>query len=148
VFIRFTSYNSGQNVLKSDKMSLFNSFFGNSGNGDNSQTNINWIDLTKLSQLDEIEQKSSQDPILIFKHSTRCSISRMALKNFEREFDLQNDIAPYFLDLLEHRDISNEIANRFQVQHQSPQLLLIQNGNAVYNASHSDIDAEKLKKFV
>ncbi|TNF08335.1 MAG: DUF2847 family protein, partial [Bacillota bacterium] len=53
----------------------------------------------------------------------------------------------YFLDLLNHRDVSNEIANRFQVVHQSPQLILIKNGVAVYNASHSEIQAEVLEKY-
>ena len=88
---------------------------------------------------------SNEKPVVIFKHSTRCSISRMALKQFENEFDLEDRVDAYFLDLLEHRDISNEIANRFKVQHQSPQLLLIKDGKSVYDVSHSDIDAGELK---
>ena len=72
----------------------------------------------------------------------------MALKQFENEFDLDSldqKVLLYFLDLLEYRGISNEIAVRFNVIHQSPQLLLIQNGKSVYAVSHSDIDAEELK---
>ena len=105
---------------------------------------MDWFQLTDMSQLDEMVEQSTEKPILIFKHSTRCSISRMALKQFEREFDSADTITPYFLDLLLHRDISNEIANRFQVMHQSPQLLLIKNGQSIYDASHDSIDAGDL----
>jgi len=133
-------------------MSLFNSLFGNSSESDNKDTNqngLNWNALTQIAQLDEIVEESAEKPVVIFKHSTRCSISRMALKNFEREYNLEeSEVAPYFLDLLEHRDISNEIAQKFQVIHQSPQLLLIKNGKSVYDVSHSEIDAEALKSKV
>lgn len=127
-------------------MSIFGNLFGDSNNKDNSSSGIDWNDLTELKQLDTIAEESFKMPVIIFKHSTRCSISRMALKNFEREYSIEVENAkPYFLDLLEHRDISNEIANRFNVQHQSPQLIIIKEGKAIYNASHSDIDAEDVK---
>ena len=101
-----------------------------------------------MGQLDEIIALSKEKPVLIFKHSTRCRISRFALKQFENEFDLQNQIDAYFLDLLEIRDISNEIASRFGIMHQSPQLLLIKEGKVLYDASHSDIQANELKKYI
>ena len=126
-------------------MSLFSSVFGSSENQNTSKVNVNWIPLQDLGQLNEIMNLSNGKPVVIFKHSTRCSISRMALKRFENEFDLKDQVDAYFLDLLEHRDISNEIATRFNVYHQSPQLLLIMNGKSVYDVSHSDIDAEELK---
>ena len=133
-------------------MSLFNSLFGNSGESDNKDTNqngLNWNALTQIAQLDAIVEESAEKPVVIFKHSTRCSISRMALKNFEREYNFEeSEVAPYFLDLLQHRDISNEIAQKFQVIHQSPQLLLIKNGKSVYDVSHSEIDAEALKSKI
>ena len=72
----------------------------------------------------------------------------MVLKQFENEYSLENKLALYFLDLLEHRDISNEIANSFGVVHQSPQLIVIQNGVSVYNSSHESIDAKDLERFV
>ena len=72
----------------------------------------------------------------------------MALKQFEKEFDLDNKVKAYFLDLIAHRDVSNEIASRFNVVHQSPQLLLIKDGKSIYDVSHSDIDAEALKSKV
>ena len=126
-------------------MSLFSSVFGSSENQNTSKVNVNWIPLQDLGQLNEIMNLSNGKPVVIFKHSTRCSISRMALKRFENEFDLKDQVDAYFLDLLEHRDISNEIASRFGVYHQSPQLLLIKEGKSVYDVSHSDIDAEELK---
>jgi bacillithiol system protein YtxJ len=84
----------------------------------------------------------------IFKHSTRCIVSKMALKNFENNFNLENKIQPYFLDLLEYRAISNEVATRFNIQHQSPQIIVIKNGVAVYATSHEDIDVLFLERFV
>lgn len=126
-------------------MSIFNSLFGSSEEKKERDSKINWIPLQFMGQLDEITALSDQKPAVIFKHSTRCSISRFALKQFENEYESNDNVDAYFLDLLEHRDISNEIASRFQVMHQSPQLLLIKNGQSVYDVSHSDIDAKELK---
>lgn len=124
---------------------MFSSIFGNSENKISSSNKINWIALKDLGQLNAIVTLSHEKPVVIFKHSTRCSVSRMALKQFENEFDLVDGVDTYYLDLLEYRDISNEIASRFGVHHQSPQLLLIQEGKSVYDVSHSDIDAGELK---
>ena len=126
-------------------MSMFNSFFGNSEKPNDSKNNINWIDLTDLGQLNQIIQDSAEKPVVVFKHSTRCSVSRMALKQFENEFNLMDEVDTYFLDLISYRDVSNEIASRFQVVHQSPQLVLIKDGKSIYDASHSEIDALELK---
>jgi bacillithiol system protein YtxJ len=126
-------------------MSIFNNLFGNSDKQTPITSKIDWNLLTDLGQLNEIITLSNEKPVLIFKHSTRCSISRMALKQFENEFDLQAKVTPYFLDLLEFRSISNEIATRFNVMHQSPQLLLIRDGIAIYDVSHDSIDAQELK---
>lgn len=131
-------------------MGVFNSIFGSSENNHSSENKINWIPLTFFGQLDEMVAFSNENPVVIFKHSTRCSVSRMALKQFEAEtlqYNLftEKKVSMYFLDLLEYRDISNEIANRFNVYHQSPQLLLIKEGKLVYDVSHSDIDALELK---
>ena len=129
-------------------MSVFSNLFGSSDKQDNSKGKINWILLTDLGQLNEIISSSKEKPVVIFKHSTRCIVSRTALKQFENEFDVETlhcNVSTYFLDLLEHRTISNEIASRFGVYHQSPQLLLIKDGKSVYDVSHSDIDALELK---
>jgi bacillithiol system protein YtxJ len=126
-------------------MSIFSSLFGGSENEKPTTSKMNWIQLVDLGQLNEIIVASSEKPVVIFKHSTRCSVSRMVLKEFESDFDLDEKVTPYFLDLLEHRDVSNAIAKRFKVEHQSPQLLLIKNGVAIYDVSHSAIDSEDLK---
>jgi bacillithiol system protein YtxJ len=129
-------------------MSIFNSIFGSSENNTN-PSKVNWIPLTDLGQLNEISELSNEKPVVIFKHSTRCSISRMALKQFENEYDLSDtEVTTYFLDLIAFRDISNEIASRFVVVHQSPQLLLLVGGKSVYEVSHSAIDADELKSKI
>ncbi len=127
-------------------MNLFSNIFGNPDNQNESKSKINWIPLIFIVQLDELVAFSKQKPAVIFKHSTRCSISRFALKQFEKDFDLEDNVDAYFLDLLEHRDISNEIASRFGVYHQSPQLLLIKEGKSVYDVSHDAINAKDLKE--
>jgi bacillithiol system protein YtxJ len=129
-------------------MSFFKNMFNSSDDKDLNESKISWNELTDLGQLNEIIAMSNEKPVAIFKHSTRCSVSRMALKQFENEFNSSDKVTPYFLDLIEYRAISNEIANRFGVTHQSPQLILIKEGKAIYNVSHSDIDAEELGKKV
>ena len=128
-------------------MSFLKSMFG-SNEEKQSLSKVGWRPLTDLGQLNEIIDLSTENPVLIFKHSTRCSISRMVLKQFENEFDLQDKVIPYYLDLLEFRNVSNEIAIRFRVTHQSPQIILVKDGKAVYNASHESIDICKLVQFV
>lgn len=126
-------------------MSIFSSLFGSSDHQEEKTAKMIWIPIVDLGQLNEIILLSSEKPVLIFKHSTRCSVSRMVLKQFETEFDLEDLVTPYFLDLLEHRDVSNAIAEQFKVVHQSPQLLLIKNGMSVYDASHSAIEVAELR---
>lgn len=108
---------------------------------------INWIPLGASSQLDVIVQNSHAVPCIIFKHSTRCNISAMAKSRFEKYWDFEDEeIQPYFLDLLSFRALSNEIAERFNVYHESPQLLLIRNGECIYYASHLDISVSELRQ--
>jgi bacillithiol system protein YtxJ len=128
-------------------MSVFKNLFGSSEE-QSSPSKVNWHYLTNVSDLDALISESNKKPILIFKHSTRCSISRMVLKQFENEFGVEEHITPYFLDLLNHRDVSNEIADRFGVYHQSPQLLVIKEGKSIFDASHESIDASDIKRFV
>lgn len=127
-------------------MGFFNKLFGEQDSKDTSSGNVDWKELTDIKQLDDIIRESAETPVLIFKHSTRCAISKMALRNFEKEYSIEGGKAkPYYLDLLEHRDISNEIATIFHVTHQSPQLLIIKDGVVIDHSSHSDIDAEAIK---
>ena len=129
-------------------MGLFDKLFTGS-NEPKEEKNITWIPLTSLDQLDDIQSKSLTKTQAIFKHSTRCGISRMVLKQFEADFKIDtSQLDVYFLDLLVHRDISNEIANKFQVLHESPQILIIRNGVVVAHSSHGGINDLNLNTFV
>lgn len=132
-------------------MSFLKNIFGEnqSENEQSENTNAKFFTLNNINQLDEIDEISQTKPVVLFKHSTRCFISRTALKNFESEFNFPaHKIDWYLLDLLNHREISNEIAHRYHVSHQSPQIVVIRNGKAIFNESHDGISAEDLKQFV
>jgi bacillithiol system protein YtxJ len=104
---------------------------------------MNWIEITELQELDTIKKESFSKPQLIFKHSTRCSISSM-VKNRLEKGEVQNEVDFYLLDLIKHRDISNEIAETFHVHHESPQALLIKNGECTFSESHYDIRFDEI----
>lgn len=127
-------------------MSFFNFF---SGDSKPDQPAFPWIPLEQVDQIDEVIEQSYEKPVVIFKHSTRCSISRFALRQWESQYisgDL--DMHFYFIDLLNYRKVSNEVAIRFQVVHQSPQILFIRNGKCVYHESHDGISLDHLRKIV
>lgn len=105
---------------------------------------MNWIPLQDELQLEEIVANSSTRPQVIFKHSTRCGVSSMAKNRLDKK-DQPEGIDFYFLDLIKHRNISNKIAADFHVRHQSPQILVINNGKCVYNESHSGIMMDEIK---
>ncbi|WP_421892183.1 bacillithiol system redox-active protein YtxJ [Marinoscillum sp.] len=109
-------------------------------------TEINWNPLTSIDQLEEINTLSHTQPVVIFKHSTRCSISAASLSRLERKWDNQKvgELRPYFLDLIAYREVSNQIAERFGVDHQSPQVLIIQNGKSIYDNSHFGISFDEI----
>ena len=104
---------------------------------------MQWIPLINVIQIDEIKEKSLQRPQVIFKHSTRCSVSSMAKNRLERIEPPQN-VDFYYLDLIQYRSISNKIAEDFSVYHESPQILLIKNGECTYDESHSGISMEEI----
>lgn len=108
-----------------------------------------WHVLSEMKQLDEIVEQSNSIPVVIFKHSTRCGISRMVLKHFENDYNFKDsEFKLYFLDLLKHRTLSDEVGIKFQVMHQSPQVIIVKNGNAVGSASHHAIKAEDLRQYL
>jgi bacillithiol system protein YtxJ len=102
---------------------------------------MDWNKLESLLQLDEIKKLSEDKPVLIFKHSTRCSVSSMAWDRLKRNWKAEDSekVTPYFLDLIRHRDISNQIEKEFNVYHESPQIILVKEGKAVYDNSHMGI---------
>lgn len=108
---------------------------------------LNWKNLTSKSEIDKIVDRSREVPCAIFKHSTRCSISTMAKMRLESGWNLDDsDVEMYFLDLIAHRDISSYIAEKLEVHHESPQIVLLKGGNVTYDASHLDITIAELKE--
>jgi bacillithiol system protein YtxJ len=109
---------------------------------------MNYQELTSIGQLNDIRQHSAAEgltAVAVFKHSTRCSISMMAWDRLRRQWNFDPAVFPfYYLDLIQHRDISAALASDFDVEHESPQLLVIKNGRCIYHASHSDISVSEL----
>ena len=110
-------------------------------------TVLKWIPLHTTVQVEEVKQRSFEVPCLIFKHSTRCNISSIAQYRLETDWDLHPEtLEAYYLDLLSHRNVSSYIEDTFQVYHESPQVLLIQNGECILDVSHLDISIEEIKE--
>lgn len=103
---------------------------------------MNWNELKSVEEWNVLMQ--SDEKFIVFKHSSRCSISTTALSRFERDWNDASVVKPYFLDLLEHRDVSNAIAQATGVEHESPQAILIENGQMLKTASHLSIYAAEL----
>lgn len=131
-------------------MGLFSGLFGGSKkDGDIGHDSIPWKPLTNELQIDEIKQESHKRPQVIFKHSTTCGISRMVLNMFKSSFSLEKgQMEFHFLDLHAHRNVSNAVASSFEIQHQSPQLLIVKNGVVVRHDSHGAISDINLEKYV
>lgn len=102
-----------------------------------------WIDLESEEQLKTIQSRSFDHPVVIFKHSTRCGTSSMVKSRLERS-DVPEGYEFYYLDLIRYRSVSNHIAELYKVEHESPQALVIRNGECVYDASHMAIRMEEL----
>lgn len=122
-------------------MSFFGNIFGKTGEPSHSETF--WTNLTSEEQLEEAIKQSFEKKVVLFKHSTRCIISRTVLRNFEKAIaGNKPDAEFYFLDLLQFRNISNKIAEQLGVTHQSPQLLVVKDGVAIKHASHDAISID------
>ncbi len=124
-------------------MALIDQFFGGQ------ETNLPeaWIELESEGLLDEAIKSSKDKPVVLFKHSTRCGISASVKKHLEEKWNFEADeLDFYFLDLLTYRSISNKIAADLAIPHESPQILLLKNGEVVYHDSHYRISVEALKK--
>lgn len=110
---------------------------------------IQWDTLESIDQLDNIIKNSSIKPKVIFKHSTRCGISRMVFNQFQKGYESNDDnVTYYLLDLLSYRDVSNAVAQKLNVVHQSPQVIIIFNKEIVHTESHHGIDIKKVQQIV
>ena len=116
------------------------------------ESTVQWSYITALAELEQLDKESGEQPVLIFKHSVRCSISAVMLNGFERNFEESAVFKPYFLDLITYREISNAVSLKYTVIHESPQILLIVKGNCIYSSSHNGINYreinEKAKEYV
>jgi bacillithiol system protein YtxJ len=129
-------------------MSLLNKIFGGSTEPKEEKV-LPWISLNSLEQLKYISKKSETKTQVIFKHSTRCGISSMVMRQFTDAYQFtEKELDLYYLDLLSFRDVSNEVGFKFQVMHESPQLIVIKNGLVVSHASHGTINDIDLSRFV
>lgn len=115
----------------------------------NKKTGIPWELLESEAQFRNVVKNSSKKPKVIFKHSTRCGISRMVLKNFENGFTLKgNEAGFYILDLLNHREVSNIIASDLKITHQSPQIIVLRDELVIHTDSHHGIDIHKVEQLI
>lgn len=109
------------------------------------KSNFSWVNLTSEEQLRDLIANSAEQPVAIFKHSTRCSISSMALSRFENKWNQELPLTCVYLDLLAYRPLSNLLAELSGIEHESPQLIAFKNNEVVYQASHNGIDAEAVQ---
>ncbi|WP_114820099.1 bacillithiol system redox-active protein YtxJ [Chryseobacterium sp. KLBC 52] len=124
-------------------MSFFDKIFG--GKSESPEQKTFWKKIESEEDLAKAMEDSFQNRIAIFKHSTSCFISRTVLKNFEKEIENSDQpVNVYYLDLLAHRPVSNKIAADFEIRHESPQLIVIENGKPVNSASHQDISLSQI----
>lgn len=107
-----------------------------------------WNALESMEDWTAALKASHQGPVVVFKHSTRCSISRVALKLTQQRWELPANVKPFLLDLLNYREVSDAIAMNLETEHQSPQLILIRDGKALQHASHSNIDPVDLLPYL
>ena len=130
-------------------MGFLKNIFGDKTSQEVEETYLSWTPLISVEEINTIKEISINQSILIFKHATRCGISRMVIKEFESLFNEENkQLKVYYLDLLNFREVSSKLSEVFQVIHQSPQLLIIKNGISVYNESHYEITKVNLSKYV
>jgi bacillithiol system protein YtxJ len=110
---------------------------------------INWREIHSIQDVAALRERSREVPCLIFKHSTRCSISTVAKYRLEGDWEPEDgEVELYYLDLIAHRDVSNHIAEVFKVYHESPQILLIRNGECTFDASHLDITVPEIREML
>ncbi len=117
--------------------------------GKEKKERMTWNKISSEKDLDEAIALSHDKPVMLFKHSTRCSISSMALSRIESEWDFsQEKIVPFYLDLIAHREVSNAIASKLNVFHASPQMIVVKGGKSMLDASHNEIRASLVKELV
>ena len=117
--------------------------------GSKAPNKVQWIPLESVDQLMTVLATTHNKPVLLFKHSTRCSISAMAKSSLERNWSTGADLCDtYLLDLLAHRDVSQKIAETTGIKHESPQAIVLKGDEILYDASHSGIEARHIESIL
>jgi len=109
-----------------------------------SSSKFSWSLLSNENLLQDLVKLSFSEKVLIFKHSTRCSISTMSKNRLESLGENSKIKNCFLLDILNFKEISSKIESDFKVIHESPQVLIIQNGQCIYNASHNEISWDRI----
>jgi bacillithiol system protein YtxJ len=112
------------------------------------KTSFNWVELISEAQLMDLINESETKTIVLFKHSTRCSISSSAIYRYENGVKQTDDVKHVYLDLIQYRPISNLIASELNVEHQSPQVIILKNKEVVFTTSHNGITADSVNDFI
>lgn len=107
-----------------------------------------WTALTSTDQVDQLYKKSAEKPVLIFKHSTACNISKGAKRHLEKRKIEREEVDAYYLDLLVYRSVSNYVEEKTGVKHESPQVIVLHQGKVLYSASHTAIKWKDIKKHI
>jgi bacillithiol system protein YtxJ len=106
------------------------------------------LELRKTQDLEQLLERSKADTVLIFKHSTQCPVSDQAYEEFARFLETSGDMTCGVVLVIENRDVSNAIASRLGVRHESPQAIVVRDGEQKWNASHWSITADALTEAV
>jgi len=111
---------------------------------------MEWYKITDSGDIDQVVNDSFAQPVLVYKHSPICGLSSNALQKLEKGWNAleAKKLKPYFVDVVAQRPLSQGIAQRFKIMHQSPQVLLIRDGICVYDIAHFEISVKDLERAV
>ena len=130
-------------------MGFLDKIFGSAGNSQQGVRELPWKPLTDPAQLEGLQQNSYEKPQLVYKHSSTCGISSVVLNMFTKSYKLEQEQADlHFLHIQPHRQVSNEVAQRYGVRHESPQLIIVKNGEVSFHTSHGAIAETDIEKYL
>lgn len=121
----------------------------NSKSEKHSPQNTHWKAVTSEADIKEILLLSNERPQIIYKHSTRCATSYLALKNLQNLSEKDFEKADfYMLDVIQQREVSRAIADKIGVRHESPQLIVVEGGEVVWHGSHYQVKAQVISDLL
>lgn len=102
-------------------------------------------EIRSMDEWERVRNQSKQELVFLMKHSSTCPISAAGYRTFDQ---FETDIPKYYLIVQRNRQLSNEIESELSIQHESPQLFLMKDGEAVWHASHFTISQSNIKSAV